>query len=147
MRWAYGTFFNYFKYKNLFFNKNYGDLGLFVLPSGFLSILLLSSVFLLFLYSLVSKIIKYVTLLAGGWLPSFHLNADKVLIALTEPRILLFVLSVVIGLAFFLMIKSELKERIRFWEYLLYITVYVWFLAIIYIVTFGFVLSRRKLKW
>jgi len=147
MRWAWGTFYNYFKYKKLFLNKKYGDFGVFMLPIEFLNILLLSFVFLLFLYTTFNWLWIRADLLMAGWLPSFNLDISRTLFSFTEPRVLLFLIMLVIGLAFFFLIKSEFKENIKLREYALFVTVYMWYLAIIYIVAFVYVALGKNLKW
>lgn len=41
MRWYRGYFYNHWKYRNMFFNRKYGLLGMFQLPANFLMVVLL----------------------------------------------------------------------------------------------------------
>jgi len=147
MRWAWGTFYNYFKYRKLFLNKEYGDFGVFILPIEFLNILLISFVFLLFLYNAFNWLWMRADLLMAGWLPTFYFDISRILFNFTESRALLFLIMLVIGLAFFFVIKSEFKENIKLREYALFVTVYMWYLAIIYIAAFIYFILGKDLKW
>lgn len=147
LRWGYGTLFNYSKYKKLFFNPSYGDLGVFILPAGFLSIMIMSLVFLAGLYTLFEWAWKKINLLALGWQPSFNPDWSHVFIYFTELRIVLFILAILIGLAIFFLIRVELNERIKFRHYFLYLTVYLWMLGLFYIISFFYFFIRRKPRW
>jgi cellulose synthase/poly-beta-1,6-N-acetylglucosamine synthase-like glycosyltransferase len=147
LRWAYGTLFNYNKYKDLFFNPNYGDLGIFILPAGFLSIMIMSLVFLAAFYTLFDWAWKKINLLFLGWQPSMHIDFNQILIYLTEPRIVLFVLAILVGLLIFFLIRMELNEKIKLRYYFLYLTVYLWMLGFFYIISFFNFILKRKVKW
>ncbi len=54
-RWYKGTMFNMFDYKWMVFNKNYGDFGMFQMPSVFISGFLAVSLLLLTLYRYLLK--------------------------------------------------------------------------------------------
>ncbi|MEI6316733.1 MAG: glycosyltransferase family 2 protein [bacterium] len=57
VRWSYGFLKNAKDYKELFFNKKYGNIGFFTLPAGVISILAISFVFFATLYHLIVSIV------------------------------------------------------------------------------------------
>ncbi|MBI2451998.1 glycosyltransferase family 2 protein [Candidatus Pacearchaeota archaeon] len=146
-RWAYGTFYNYKKYRKLFFNSLYGDLGIFILPFGLVSIFIVSIAFLLGIYMLSSWVYNRITWLLAGWIPSFSPDLERLFIASTELRIILMFIAVFIGTIILFITKSEFKEKITLKDYFLTITIYLWILAFTYVLTFAYFLTGKKPKW
>lgn len=67
-RWTYGFLNNALDYKDMFFNKKYGNIGMFVLPIATLSIFTTLYAASNFLWSTGQKIVKYVDIHnATGW--------------------------------------------------------------------------------
>jgi len=147
LRWGYGTLYNYNKYRRLFFNRRYGDLGFFVLPTAFLSILVISLVFLFGIYTIFSWIVEHLQMLSVGWLFTLEFNASQILIYMTDLKIILFAFAVVLGLASFFLVNYELKEKLKIRYYFLYFTVYLWTLAIFYIISLFYFIIKKKPKW
>ncbi len=147
LRWAYGTLYNYKKYKRMFFNYRYGDLGTFVLPAGFISIMMISLVFLLGFYTMFSWFLYHFKMILVGWLPSLNFDLNTFLVALTDLRIILFLFSIIIGLIGFFLMNYELNENIKLRNYLLYIIAYLWILALFYITMGVYLLIGKKPKW
>jgi hypothetical protein len=108
---------------------------------------LVSGVLLMAVYNIIRWGIKNIAKLGVGWEPSLHVDLNKMLIQLTEPRIVLFLFSLVLGLSMFLLLRYEMKEKIKFRYYLPYITLYLWLLAIFYIIAFGYFIIGKKPKW
>lgn len=147
IRWAYGTLYNAKKYKNLFFNREYGDLGFFNLPTTLFGVFIMSLIFLFSIYSLISWAFEHAQMFSAGWLPTFGTGMTQLLIAFTDLRIILFIISILVGLALFFIVKYELKEKIKIGYYLIFITIYLWLLAFFYIATFPYILIRITPKW
>ncbi|MDO8460457.1 MAG: glycosyltransferase family 2 protein [Nanoarchaeota archaeon] len=147
VRWAYGTFYNYKKYKHLFFSKKYGDLGIFFLPFGFISILIVSFSLLLQVYIALSWIVKHIQLLILGWLPSVSIDITKILIEITELKIVLLIMSIFIGLITFYLTKWEFKEKMKLKDYAFTILFYLWILAFVYVITLAYFIVNKKPKW
>ena len=147
LRWGYGTLFNFRKYRNLFFNRKYGDLGFFTMPASFLSVMVVSLVLLMAVYGLIGKAITYIQMLSVGWTPEFSFDFSNLSIILSDPRFLLFFLSAIIGVVVFLMIKLKLKDDMKFRHYVLFITVYMWFIALIYIISLLYFIVGKKPEW
>lgn len=78
LRWTYGFIKNTIDYKNMIFKKEYGNLGMFILPMASVSII--SAIYILtgFLYNIVykitEKIIKIQTIGLHPQLPKFHFD-------------------------------------------------------------------------
>ncbi len=78
IRWSYGFIKNAIDYRNMFFNRKYGNLGLFVLPMAGISVISIISVASISIFNFANNISKlYVRLETVGWatlLP--HWNFD-----------------------------------------------------------------------
>lgn len=147
LRWGYGTLFNYNKYRALFFKKEYGDLGLFILPVWFLGMLVASLIFLMGAYTLVNSAWDWTVRLLAGWRPSFIIEPDKLFFYFLDLRILLLIFSLALGLLLFFLVRYELKEDIKLKDYILFILAYLWMLALTSVISFGYFLARKKPNW
>ena len=147
LRWSYGTVYNYNKYKRIFFNSKYGDLGFMVLPSGLLSMLTISLILFLGLYSMVSFSWSYIQRIMVGWVPTLSINTNLFVIPLTDLQLVLFLISLLVGVILYLFARLELKEKIGFFSYIITLLCYVWILAIIYIYAIILFLIKKKPGW
>ncbi len=76
VRWIYGFLKNASDYRELFFNKNYGNIGFFALPAGVISIFTVLYVFLSMIYNIIQTIMgKVVQINAVGFSSLFHFHA------------------------------------------------------------------------
>ncbi len=73
VRWIYGFLKNAQDYRELFFNKKYGNIGFFALPAGVISILTVMYVFLTMIINLVTFFVhKTVQVQAIGFSSLLH---------------------------------------------------------------------------
>ena len=147
LRWSYGTLYNYAKYKKLFFNRKYGDLGIFILPISFLSIFLISLVFLFGVYSLFAWIVDYIRMFSVGWMFTLDFDIGKFLIRMTNLQIILFFVTIIIALVMLFLVNYELQEKLKLRYYVLYLTVFLWMLAIFYILSIAYFVIKKKPEW
>jgi len=147
VRWGYGTIYNCLNYKQIFFNKRYGDLGMFVLPSWFFGMLLVSFTFILGMYAIIEKTVKCIQMLAIGWLPSLSFNFNGFLISLLDLRIMLAIFGIFIGFIVFFLINKELNEKVKIKHYIVFLLFYLWILAFIGLYSFVIFILRKKPKW
>jgi cellulose synthase/poly-beta-1,6-N-acetylglucosamine synthase-like glycosyltransferase len=147
LRWGYGTLHNYDKYKSLFFKKDYGDLGVFILPIWFLGMLISSFILLLGVYVFIQNSIEFIQKLLVGWLPTFSFNFSHFIWSLLDLRVLLTSFSIILGLLLFLFIRYELRENIRLKDYILFILIYLWLLALTSIWSLGYFIRGKKPNW
>lgn len=109
VRWTYGFLRNAGDYKHLFFNKSYGDLSFFVLPSAVLAVGSAITLALLSLFSfgksLTERIVEYYY---GGFNFSFGVNWFFI-----NTDALIFVIVVVLSLTLSLMILGFALARDR----------------------------------
>ncbi len=131
IRWNYGTLYNLIKYKGLF--KGHGILSNFLLPSMIFGMVSLVLVFFFGLYTIISETINYIQAINVGWIPSFSFTLDTLYFFFADTKIILGIIGVAIVLFFFVFIRKETKAKIRLFEYIIYIVVYIWFLAYFYI--------------
>jgi len=147
LRWGYGTLSSYKKYKWMIFNKNYGDLGMFILPIWFIGMLIASAIFLLGIYSIIENSIDYIARLLVGWRPSFYFSIDNFMISLLNLKVMLFGISIILGLMLFFLIRSQLNERIKLKDYILFVIIYLWILSFTSILSLAYFLIGKKPKW
>jgi len=145
VRWGYGVFYNLFKYRRLF-HPEYGDFGIFFLPSMFLGILVILGAFILAGYNIVSSSINLIHHLSLGWLPVFETNFFDVIVSVSQLKVMLSIFIFLFALLLFFIVKQNTKE-ITLWDYVQYMLIYNWFLAYFYIVVIIKFISGSKLKW
>jgi hypothetical protein len=104
LRWLYGFLRNAWDYRKLFFNKKYGNLGMFVLPYSLIAVISVVILFLLLLGKLYSSILDFIIKVSVSgfslsW-PSFELFFME-----TDP--ILFIIFAIIILTIILMVISK----------------------------------------
>jgi cellulose synthase/poly-beta-1,6-N-acetylglucosamine synthase-like glycosyltransferase len=147
LRWGYGTMYNYKKYKQMILNPKYGDLGMFILPTWIFGFFLTSAVFLFLIYNAISKCIETFQKLVAGWIPSFVFDIEKAAFTFTELRFLLFVLSFIMALLAFLLTKAEIDDEIRFIDFVPFLLIYPWILALAYLNAIYHLVRGEKPAW
>jgi len=152
IRWYKGSVDNSIKYKNLIFNKKYGDFGIVRMPtiilSGLIAIILVGT----FVQALAAKIILFWSYLADinfdilTLIKYFSLEMNL----LSLPFSRLFVATTLMGISFFVMIYSYrmLKERITnhgrtFVSLVTYLFMYGFFITAVW-VYIGFMFVKKK---
>lgn len=156
VRWYKGSVDNTLAYKNLIFNKKYGDFGFIRMPtiisSGVIIIILSATLF----QSLISKLyfqftylksvnFDFVTLIRNY---SFDFNL------LNLPIFKLFVACTLLGISLFVMIYSYklVKEKItnygRTWLSLItYLSIYGFFITLVWFYIAFMVITKKKNFW
>ena len=144
-RWGYGTLFNIWKYRELF-SKKYGDLALFLLPTTFFGIVVLLLLLFLtiknLLISLLSIIHAY--FIAGYY--NTHLTSSMLILSLSNPQLIMGLFGFLLSLVIYFIIKKEVKEKISFFDYLIFLFGYMWILAFCYVLVI-YRLIRGKKFW
>jgi cellulose synthase/poly-beta-1,6-N-acetylglucosamine synthase-like glycosyltransferase len=127
VRWIYGFIRNAIDYKNFLFNSKYGTIGIFTLPSGFISILEIL-ILLMFMISrlynfIFSKIMQAQAVGAGSFFNGgFSFNPFFI-----DTRAFLFItiiLYVLIVISLFNGRRMISGRKILSWDILLFIVVY-----------------------
>ncbi len=147
VRWSYGTIDNYKNYRKMFFNKNYGELGVFFLPMLLMGIMIAPTVFLFGLYSIFEQIFLRIRMLLFGWIPSLNMDLNMLVITLAQPKNVLFILALIFGITFFFMAKIKTKQNIKLREYFIFVLFYLWFLALVYVYSFTLYILGKKPRW
>jgi len=143
VRWGYGALYNLNKYRHLFSFK-YGDLGVFIMPATLLGILALITALLFVGYSIVDYTIGFMHYLSLGWMPDIsNINMFYLTLLITEPKVILFFLSMSALIAIFAITRKMTKEKINFLNYIVYIVGYNWLVAYFYVIAiFRFILKK-----
>lgn len=156
IRWYKGSVDNSIKYKNLIFNKKYGDFGIIRMPtiilSGILAIILVGT----FLQALTGKIITTFSYLQDINFDLFTLfrHFSLEINILSWPFFRLFVAATLMGISFFIMIYSYrlIKEKITnhgrtFASLVTYLFIYGFFITAVWMyISFMFV-KKKKNFW
>jgi cellulose synthase/poly-beta-1,6-N-acetylglucosamine synthase-like glycosyltransferase len=142
LRWYRGVLYNSRKYKYMFFNKTYGNLGLFFLPMTLASIFVVGYVFFTVMWELFSNIfntLRHFFLIKFDIGPFFSFNFDLNIFSINS-TILFSIISIVLG-SFLLYTSFKFSnEKIRenklgFISYLFlfpFMLTFVWIISIIY---------------
>ncbi len=155
-RWYKGSVDNTFQYKQLIFNKKYGDFGIVRMPtiiaSGVIAIILTGTL----LQSLLSKLYHFLMYLNDinfdliTLIRKFSINFNF----LSLPFSRIFIAATLIGISFFIMIYSYklVKEKItnhgRTWTSMItYLSIYGLFITFVWIYIGFMFVSRKKNAW
>ncbi|MDO8656776.1 MAG: glycosyltransferase [Nanoarchaeota archaeon] len=156
VRWYKGAADNTIQYKELLFNKKYGDFGMMRMPtvvlSGIIAIVLAGTL----LYELGKSILQkwaYYSSINFDFLTLIR-NFSLEINILTWPFAKLFIALTLAGISFFVMIYSHriIKEKIRnhgltFFSLASYLLVYGFFLTAVWVYIGFMYVSRRKNFW
>lgn len=150
VRWYMGFTENVLKYKNLF-GLNYGHLGVFILPGSFISVFLVIITLIYTIYKFVSRTIiqNFINLKAINFdiikfltprFDAFYLNLGTLTF--------LSIISLFFGIFVIYIAKrlSREKTKVRFF-YLMYLAIYWMLFGFWWIVSFGYVFSRKRVVW
>lgn len=127
VRWMYGFIKNATDYKSLFFRPKYGTIGMFTLPSGFISIsgtILLLSFTVVNLYKYIStKILQIKTV--GLSTPSMNPFSVDLFFINTQAMIFISILLYMLVIAALINGRMMIADRrVLSWDILLFIIVY-----------------------
>ncbi|MCX8159081.1 MAG: glycosyltransferase family 2 protein [Candidatus Pacearchaeota archaeon] len=149
LRWNYGALYNYAKYKELIFSKLHGDLGMFVIPSGYISALMICVSIIISIYLIFSNVWHYANLLMLGWVPSFSFDiiSTNMEMALTNLRFLMIAFIFLLGLILYFLARVYIDEDIPLTHYILMISIYLFMLGFIYLVAFAYFIIGKKPNW
>lgn len=149
IRWWHGTFQNLCKYKHLI-SPRYGALGTFFLPvTILLGTFTLLLVFVIVAYGIAYNVTNFVRDLLLGVIPrlEFELETFKLVLALSDPRLILGIFAFIISILFFIFAIKKGKEKIRIIDYLLFVFVYSWILIIFCVEGTIKYLFKAKVSW
>ncbi len=152
IRWYRGFFVNHLKYKDMFFNKEYGLMAFFQLPLNVLGIPLMLVTLGLISYGLITRFAEFMVrgLFIQGYIASlFQLPSLKDLV-LTQNIKVFFPIWIggIAGAYMFIVAHKQVKEKIFF-----PLSIWVYFMCLPYLVGFYWVsaltkeIVKAKRKW
>lgn len=113
LRWIHGFIKNTYDYRSILFQKKYGTFSIFTVPSGIISVVSATFLFMYSTYHFFQALyIKALSLWTVGFQPSnfrFHFNFDWFFISASLPKFLLFVLYTLLVVA--IVIGHKMVER------------------------------------
>ncbi|MCX8193850.1 MAG: glycosyltransferase family 2 protein [Candidatus Pacearchaeota archaeon] len=149
IRWWHGTLQNMIKYKHLVSPK-YGALGTFFLPvTVILGTAIMLAAALIVLYSLISNSYNLIHDLLLGVFPKFDfkLSSFNTLLFLSDPRIILSIFALLLSVLFFSFAIAKLEEKIKFWDYIIFIFFYGWLLILFCLEGVIKYIFKLKVSW
>jgi len=153
VRWYYGLILNSWKYRKIISTK-YGDLGAFVLPIGwisiFFSIFLTIFIFIRILFD-VQKEILFLKSINFNFFGAFHINfyaIERFLFLFFTNPVLLFLFVFMIFLGVYMKYASKkIKISGMVFNLPLYFILFAILFGFWWIVSIGYALFNKKVKW
>jgi len=145
IRWNYGLVYNLYKYKRLFSMK-YGDLGLFSLASQLLMVLATMIVLIFALSDVTTSAINTIRQVSLGLYPELNMSVFNITLFLSQPKIILYIISIIFSLFFFSLVRKYMKKKLNFAAYLFYTFIYVWFTVYLWVITVPWFFTRKP-EW
>ncbi len=146
MRWYRGYIELTRRYKHMFLNKNFGDLGLMVLPIQYILLALITPFMLYSIYDSLANVIKrLIDVYLVGFDVSYFYNTS--VFNFITPTTFFFVAVLA---AFFFMLKlsqSNVDEKIGKGTYIAYIVLYPFINTLLWIAAFIYEVLNVKKKW
>ncbi|MFH0752503.1 MAG: glycosyltransferase [archaeon] len=155
-RWYKGSFYNTLRYRKLLFNKKYGDFGIIRMPTLLISGGLSIVIFFLLLRTLFRTMVSWTSKLVAvnfdipTILSRVSFNFDILSINFTALAIFLFVIT----LGLFVLVYSHkfLNERLlnfsrSFISLISYLSIYSFFITIVWVTIAFELLIGKKQKW
>lgn len=146
LRWYRGYIHNSRKYSHMMLNKQYGDLGMFVLPINYFLLAFIVPFLFVAIYDSIISIAQRI-------IDVFIVNFDVYYLISTAPGSMVtpstFFFAVTI-IAFFIMIKfsnARIKEKISKIDYIVYIAIYPFLNMMLWVAALAYELAGAKRKW
>lgn len=155
LRWYRGALQNTAKYKHMIFRRRYGNLGMFLLPFNFISIMAVITIFLIMIWNFIDSMTKLIwQLYLIDWnfyvfLSNFELNVENIILnTITTPFVFMLTGLIIGG---YLLLKSfrMTEEKFRFNKlgYFTYLIAYPLIMMAFWLTAMVFEILRIKRKW
>lgn len=155
LRWYRGALQNTAKYKHMIFRRRYGNLGIFLLPFNFISILAIITIFLFLFWNVIDTASKFVWQLylidwnVLAFFKNFEFDAQTMFLNVFTTPFVFMLMGLLLG--GYLLIKSFriTKEKIGLNKlgYITYLIVYPLMMMLFWFTALAFELLRIKRKW
>lgn len=154
-RWFKGSLVNLIKYRTLFFNKKYGDFGVFQMPLNLLNFIISIASLMLVIYFMVLpfiKLIRHLIVIRFDIMPYFTntVNISFNILNLDLGKFFVFQCLFALMLFFFYLAHRALRVRIRehgLWYLVPYFFAYYLVLSFIALVVLIEVSLGRRQRW
>jgi len=147
LRWLYGFLMNSWDYRYIFFNKKYGNLGMFVLPYSMIAVISVVIIFILLIWKLILSLYDFVEkIIVSG----FKLSWPSWDVFFFETDAILWIILTIILLTLFFIRSSKKmlnEEKIYTPDILLYFIVYGLISPTWLITAFFKAITGSKTKW
>ena len=149
VRWYTGFAENILRYRHLF-SRRYGNLGLFILPGSFFTVLLVIVSLYYFVSKLINQGIQYfhnINAIGFDVFGNLNLKFSTFYISLT-PAIILIILSILTGIIVVVLAKKLSKEKTKITlSYIPYLVFYWFFFGFCWILAATLKIFKKRLIW
>jgi cellulose synthase/poly-beta-1,6-N-acetylglucosamine synthase-like glycosyltransferase len=147
LRWYYGFLQNVFSYKKLF-SRKHGHLGMFILPSSFISVFLVivsvSYALVMLVREFFERFLSWRAVNYDIHFPTFTFDS---FFWNSSPVALLALVAIVTGLFIFLIASTFGKERFPVLSYSFFVLTYSFFFAFWWVISLFHVVSKKNVAW
>ncbi len=145
MRWYRGYIYNTKKYSHMFFNRKFGDMGIFVLPIQYILLALIVPMLIFSIYNTVATAIKRIIdiYLIGpdvGYFMNYGMN-------IITPTTFFFLAVVVAFVLMIILSAKKVKEKISVLDGIIYIIIYPFINLVLWVAAFVYEATRSERKW
>jgi len=155
LRWYRGALQNTVKYKHMIFRRRYGNLGVFLLPFNFISIMAVITIFLIMMWNFVDSVNKLIwQLYLIDWnffvfLSNLEFNVETLILnTITTPFVFMLTGLIIGG---YLLLKSfrmtDEQFRLNKLGYFTYLIAYPLIMMVFWLTAMVFEIFRVKRKW
>lgn len=155
LRWYRGALQNTAKYRHMIFRPRYGNLGMFLLPFNFISILAVITIFMFLFWNVIDMALKLIwQLYLIDWnflvfLNNFEFDAQTIILSILTTPFIFMLMGLLLG--GYLLVKSfrVTKEKIGLNKlgYITYLIVYPLIMMSFWFTALAFEILRIKRKW
>jgi biofilm PGA synthesis N-glycosyltransferase PgaC len=155
LRWYRGALQNTVKYRHMIFRRKYGNLGIFLLPFNFISIIAVITIFIIMGWNLLSDVTRGIWhLYLIDWnflvfLQEMKLDTQALVLNTLNTSFVLMVLGTIIG--GYLLLKSfrvsDEKFSLNKLGYFTYLFIYPFLMMLFWLTAMAFEILRIRRKW
>ena len=155
LRWYRGAVQNTIKYKHMLFNPKYGNLGIFLLPMNFISVIAAMAVFFTLIWNTantLAKLIWHLSLIDWNitvFLNNFNFDLNYLTLNIISTSSMLMLVSIGIGCGILYKSFSMMRESVNANKpgYILYLLFYPFIMMFIWTVALIYEVLGFERKW
>jgi cellulose synthase/poly-beta-1,6-N-acetylglucosamine synthase-like glycosyltransferase len=155
LRWYRGALQNTVKYKHMIFNRKYGNLGMFLLPFNFISIMAVITIFSIMMWNFVNDITRTLwrlSLIDWNFMVFFDnlkIDLDSMFLNFANTSLVLMLTGIALGGYILYKSFNITKEKLSLNKlgYFTYLIIYPFIMMIFWLTALLYEIFRIKRKW